>query len=423
MPLRTTNNEQRTTPFVVFLRPVRPLRYHAYFADSFPEPGTVPFPVLHTYADYKWTGPSEPLLAMLRELGARGWPVSLACMRDVPEEPRTLPRTARQAGITVQDDFGLRGWTHVPEVLADVSRLAARIQEGGYRLVHCHGTWDQIVARLALRRLERPIPLVRTDHAARDYHRRLVDRWFYGPRFCDHLIVLADRYRAQAVDRVGREPGTVSRVRGAVDVEEWRPMEPPAGLRRSLGINDNEVLIGLVARVQPSRRFDVLIDAADIVRRRNPHVKVLVLGRGTRKAELLDRPLIERGLEGTVISGGYRRGDFREVLATFDAGLMLVPGSDGSCRAALQMAAMGKALVVAQRGVLPEIVVDGRTGIAVDDTPENLADAILDMAESAERRREWGQAARRRMEEHFTVACQVSDLEEVYARVAGGADA
>jgi len=189
-------------------------------------------------------------------------------------------------------------------------------------------------------------------------------------------------------------------------------------LRRSLGFNDSDVVVGLVARVQPKRRFDVLIDAADIVRRRNAHVKVLVLGRGTHKEALLERPVIERGLENTVICGGYRREDFREVLATFDAGLMLVPGSDGSCRAALQMAAMGKALVVARRGVLPEIVIDGETGIVVEDTPEELAEALLEMAESTERRRQWGQAARRRMEEHFSLGRQVSDLEEVYARVA-----
>jgi len=378
----------------------------------------VPFPVLHTYADYKWTGPSEPLACLLRELHARGWRVDLACMADVPDEPRTLPRTARQWGVKVLDGFDFRDWPHMLKVFADVALLAATIEEGGYRMVHCHGTWDQVVAAWALRRMGRPMPLVRTDHAARDYRRRALDRWFYGPRFCDHLIVLAERYRAQAVDRIGRAPESVSRVRGAVDVEAWQPMGPPDGLRRSLGLQDSDVVIGLVARVQPKRRFDVLIDAVDIARRRNPHVKVLVLGRGTCKVELLDRPVMERGLENTIISGGYRREDFRAVLATFDAGLMLVPGSDGSCRAALQMAAMGKALVVAQRGTLPEIVVDGQTGIVVDDTPENLAEALLEMADSAEQRRQWGEAARRRMEEHFSLDRQVSDLEEVYARVA-----
>ena len=402
------------------LRPGRPLRYHGPFCYPLREPVAVPFPVLHCYADFKWTGPSEPLVALLAELGARGWPVDLACMPDDPADSRTLPRFARQQGVRLLDGLHFESWTSPGSIRSDIKRLTQIIEHGEYRLVHCHGTWDQSIVAWALRFMGRPIPLVRTDHGARNYRRSPLNRWFYGPRFCDHLIVLADRYRAQAVERLGRDPATVSRVRGAVDVEQWRPMDPPAGLRQSLGLSESDVVIGLVARVQPNRRFDALIEAAEIVNRRDPRVKVVVLGRGTDKVKLFDRPVLERGLEGTVISGGYRRGDFRQVLATFDAGMLLVPGSDGSCRAALQMAAMGKPMVVAERGVMPEIVIDGETGIVVDDTPENLAEAMLEMAADAERRRRWGEAARRRMVEHFSLSRQADDVEDVYRRVVEG---
>jgi glycosyltransferase involved in cell wall biosynthesis len=175
----------------------------------------------------------------------------------------------------------------------------------------------------------------------------------------------------------------------------------------------------MVTPIHPDRRLEVVIDAAGAAHRRNPHVKVLVLGSGPRKAELLDHPVWQRGLEDVVIAAGPAGEDIREVLSALDAGLVLVPGSDGPCPAALRMAAMGKPLVVAPRGLLPEIVIDGQTGIVVDDTPENLAEALLEMAESAERRRQWGQAARRRIEEHFSPARQVSEVEAVYARLVG----
>jgi len=382
----------------------------------------VPCAVLHCYADFKWTGPSEPVANLLRELCARGWRADLACMPDEESLPRTLPRLAREWGVNVLEGFHFQSRPNVRKNLADVRRLTRLIETGGYRLVHCHGSWDQAVVAWTLRRMGRPVPLVRTDHGARDYRRRLLDRWYYGPRFIDHLIVLSDRHRAQAVERLDRAPRDVSRVRGAVDVEQWSPMQPPPGLRRSLGLNPTDVIVGIVARVQAQRRFDVLIEAADVVRRRNPHVKILVLGRGTRKTELLDRPVLERGLEDTIVSAGYRREDFREVLSVFDAGMLLVPGSDGSCRAAMQMAAMGKPLVVAQRGVLPEIVVDGETGIVVEDTAENLAEALLEMAQDAQRRRRWGEAGRRRMVEHFSLSRQADEVEEVYRRVLGDPD-
>jgi glycosyltransferase involved in cell wall biosynthesis len=174
------------------------------------------------------------------------------------------------------------------------------------------------------------------------------------------------------------------------------------------------VVFGLVARVQPHRRFDVLLEAFDIVRRHDRRVKLVVLGRGGKKEEILDRPVIQMGLDDTVFPLGYRHDDYQDVLAMLDAGLMLVPGSDASCRAAQQMAAMAKPLVVARRGTLPDIVSDRETGIAVKDSPMRLARAVLEMAESGERRLRWGEAARARMERYFSGDVRTRRIAEVY---------
>ncbi len=385
-------------------------------ADLWMPEAAVSIPVLHCYADHKWTGPSEPIAQLCRELSRRGWPSDLAC-RACDDADRTgLPARARDMGVRVFDDFrfrrSLRAWRHV----RDARRLAGLIRGGGYGIVHCHGTWDHVIACLALRRV-RGVPLVRTDHRARDYKRSLLWRLFYSPPMTDHLVVLSDRHRAEAVDRMGLDPAAVTTIRGAVDTDEFRPVQGPASARGRFGLEPTDFVVGVVARVQRHRRFEVLLEAARAVRQRTGNVKIVVCGRGTHKEELLDRPVAEMGLGGTVIALGYRREDYREVLSMLDAGLMLVPGSDGSCRAALQMAAMGKPLVVAQRGVLPDIVLDGQTGIVVDDTPQNLADAILQMAADAGRRRGWGQAARRRMCCRFSLARHADDTVALYERV------
>jgi len=375
-------------------------------------------PVLHCYADHKWTGPSEPVAQLCLELSRRGWPSDLACRGSESPDRPGLARRARQMGVRVFDDLrlrsGLNAWRHV----RDARRLARLVREGGYRIVHCHGTWDHVVAYLALRRLA-GILLVRTDHRGRTYRRSLLRRLFYGPPVTDHLIVLSDRYRIQAVDRMGLAPSMVTTIRGAVNTDEFRPVPERAGVRERFGLGPEDVLIGVVARVQRHRRFEVLLEAARAVQGRNGCVKIIVCGRGTHREELLDRPVREMGLRETVIPLGYRRGDYREVLSMFDAGLMLMPGSDGSCRAALQMAAMGKPLIVARRGVLPDIVLDGETGIVVDDTPGALAEAILQIAGDAALRRRWGQAARQRMCQRFSLAGHVDDTVALYERLLG----
>ena len=370
--------------------------------------------VLHCYADYKWTGPSEPVAVLCRELCRLGSQAELACGRVRGSHKRTLPGEARAMGLTVHDRFYFDSRPNVARNVRDIGRLSRLIEEGDFRIVHAHGTWDHVLAATALRRAACRVPLVRTDQRGRPYSGSIAQRFQFGPRMTDHLIVLSDSLRVRAVDRLGLAPHSVTTIRGAVDIEKYRPTAPPPGMRGRFGLSDRDVVFGIVARVQRHRRFEYLLGAAREVRRADPRVKIAVLGRGTRKESILDRSVQKLGLQDTVYPLGYHVEDYREVLAMFDGGVMLVPGSDGSCRAAMQMAAMGKPLVVAERGVLPDIVRDGETGIVVRDSSGNLADAILEAAQSPERRRQWGSAARKRMAEHFGLERQAKAVSAVY---------
>ena len=377
-------------------------------------------PVLHCYADYKWTGPSGPVARLCRNLTDRGWRSDLACMFSPDGAEKTLGQRARETGLRVFDEFYFDSNPNIHRNLRDARKLRDVIAEEGYGLVHCHGTWDQAVCRLAMARRHREIPLVRTDHKGREYGGNPVHRLYYGPAMVDHLIVLSDRWAVQAVDRLKVDPAFVSTVPGAVDCDRYRPVEPPPGKRAEFGLSDEDVVFGVVSRVQWHRRFDVLLDAALILQKRNPRVKIVVCGRGTHRHEILNVPVVQMGLQDTVFPLGYRTDDYEETIATFDAGIMLVPGSDGSCRAAMEMAAMGTPLVVAQRGTLPDIVRDGATGMVVRDMPELLARAILRMAVDPKMRRRMGKAARERMKSAFSPEGQTQKVIEVYRRVVPG---
>jgi L-malate glycosyltransferase len=354
---------------------------------------------------------------LCRELMRRGCHAEMACQPNAQADRRMLPERAREMGVTVHDTFRFDSRPNIRHNRADVQQLRALIHQGEFDLVHCHGTWDHFLAAWALGR-HRSVPLLRSDHRERDYRRM---RWFYASRMADHMIVLGDRLRARVVDRIGRSPDSVTAMRGAVDTSEFRPIDVPPGTRERYGLAPDDFVIGLVARVQPHRRFDVLLDAMRIVHAQAPHVRVFVFGRGTRRQKLLLGPAARMGLGDTVLSPGYIADGYRDALAMLDAGMMLVPGTDGACRAAMQMAAMGKPLVVAERGALPDIVLDGRTGIVVKDTPERLAEAILKMVATLDAKRaEWGAAARSRMTKHFSLTRQVDMIMDVYARVTAG---
>ena len=78
----------------------------------------------------------------------------------------------------------------------------------------------------------------------------------------------------------------------------------------------------------------------------------------------------ELDLEATVVFAGYRGADLPAVLAALDCFVLLGVGSEESCRAVLEAMAVGRPVVAAPVGAVPEIVVDGETGWLVDAAPE-----------------------------------------------------
>jgi glycosyltransferase involved in cell wall biosynthesis len=239
-----------------------------------------------------------------------------------------------------------------------------------------------------------------------------------APRATDGLVVLSERIATWAVQR-GWARSRVGVIPGAVDTDRFRPREPSDALRSELGLSSGERVLGVVARIQPHRRFDLLLDAIDRTRRIAPGLRLLVVGRGTRARPVLEEPVRSRGLERQVLRAGYRREDYRDVLSLMDALLFLVPGSDGSCRAVLEAMAMGVPTIATRRGILPEIVVDGETGRLVDEDPDALAAAMLDVWRDPEAWALRGKAARARAAASYTLETQAERLERFYAELCG----
>jgi glycosyltransferase involved in cell wall biosynthesis len=240
-------------------------------------------------------------------------------------------------------------------------------------------------------------------------------RFVMGPRRLYGLTVLSERLARAAAADLGWPPGRVLVLPGVVDVKRFAPRERSPALAQALGIRPGEHVVGVVARLQPHRRFDLLLEAFARARQEAPELRLLVVGRGTRAQSVLEEPLARLGLGDAVIRAGYRSEDFRDVLAWLDALVFLVPGSDGSCRAVLEAMAMGIPVIASQRGILPELVVSGETGLVVPEDAAALANSFVDVAREPARWRVRGTAARLRALQRHPVEQHAQQLEQFYA--------
>jgi len=84
--------------------------------------------------------------------------------------------------------------------------------------------------------------------------------------------------------------------------------------------------------------------------------------------------------------------------------------------------AVGKPVIAARVGGIPEIVEDGVTGILVDPrNSQSLAKQIILLLQDPQRRLTMGRAGKKRVQEHFTSKRMNEQLCEVYSELLEGA--
>jgi glycosyltransferase involved in cell wall biosynthesis len=361
--------------------------------------------ILHVTSDWKWTGPAEPMLVAGSALRARGHGVELACPAPPPGERGVLD-VARERGVEpvllLERGRGLRPWRD----RRDVRRLRRRLAADSYDVVH---VWHTRAHGLALRSRRGCGVLVRAHSDGREP--RPGERWLLE-RGCDVLVCTSEACAATHV-------GGAHAVAGAVDVGRFRPVREPAERERGralLCVEPGAPLIGVVARVQAHRRFDLLLDAMASLCAADPARRLVVLGRGTRLDTVARRPVAERGLERQVVFAGHLEGaDYAAALRTLDVLCYLVPGSDGGCRAVLEAAASGVPAVVSRRRGLAEWVRDGDTGWVVEEQRDALTAALARLLDRPEERTRMAAGARALAVARFAPARLGEDLERVYA--------
>ena len=368
--------------------------------------------ILQLFSDWKWTGPAAPMLELLLALRVRGHEVWLACPGPPPNETG-LEARARAAGAAPDLSLTLGRGVRWLRDAADARHLRDFCSAREVEIVHAWHTRDHVLAlrATAARRRAGQAALVRSVKSAEPIAATPWNRWLYGPGSDGVLCVSPGAAQRNERLRGGRP---LAGAFGAVDTERFHPAPRSHALAQELGLAPSQRVVGIVARAQRHRRFDLLLEAIRELAARHPDARLLVIGRGTHIEETAREPARRLGIADRVVFAGYRGADYADVLRLCDVVTFLVPGSDGGCRAVLEAAACGIPAVTTRRGALPEIVRDGETGVLVDERPESLAAAWSALLADPSLRARMGRAARARAESCFTPARLAEAAESLY---------
>jgi starch synthase len=233
----------------------------------------------------------------------------------------------------------------------------------------------------------------------------------------------------------GLDPGRVHVVHNGIDTDNWSPVDDPARLRE-LGVDPDRPSVVFVGRITRQKGLPLFLRACASL---PPEVQIVLC------AGAPDTPEIEAEVEGLATTLAAERTGvvwLREMLPRSDVSTLLTGATVFACPSIyeplgivnLEAMACETAVVATATGGIPEVVVDGETGLLVpieqtDDgtgTPldpdayvKAFAEALTTVLTDPARATEMGRAGRRRAIEEFSWAAIADRTVAIYSEVTG----
>ncbi|MEZ6067961.1 MAG: glycosyltransferase family 4 protein [Planctomycetaceae bacterium] len=234
----------------------------------------------------------------------------------------------------------------------------------------------------------------------------------------------ADFHQAQGVD-----PTRLTVLHNGVVLDEFRPCRSRAerdGLRTRCGWRHEDFVVMSVGQIGMRKGLDVLIEAAGPLLRDDPRMRLWLVGeRYSQKAEAVEfeQRLVRRqdeiGATAQVDWTGYRS-DVSELMRGADL-LVHAARQEPFGRVLLEAAATGMPIIATAAGGTRELLTAGESALIVPvGDVDSLRGAIARCRDDAALRERLGVAARRRVEQEFSIDSQAPKLLRLWqATVAG----
>ena len=357
-------------------------------------------------------GPEKTILLGSARTNPQRFAVTVCYLRDRRDPIFNVDTKAADLPVNYVELLESRSFD--PTIFARLRRL---VHARDIDIVHSHDYKTNVIAWL-LSKCEAVVPLSTahgwTGHSARE-------RWLYYPldkrvlMMFPRVIAVSSDARRELLDR-GVKPENVSVILNGIDHTLFcRDRSREHKVRRELGFRETDVVIGAVGRVEPQKRFDLLIDAFASLRTRQRHLKLVIVGDGSLSGELLAQ--VERlGLQGACQLIGNRT-DIADLHHAFD---LFVQSSDyeGTPNAVLEAMAFETPIVATDAGGTAEIVRPGIDGLIVArGSSRILAEAIEAAISDSAASRTRAKAARRRVETDLSFEARMSAVEAIYVEL------
>jgi glycosyltransferase involved in cell wall biosynthesis len=360
--------------------------------------------IVHVVNSLECGGLEQMALQLVKQLNSGGTPSDIVCLAGKGD----LAAAAEGAGVRVValgKPPGLR-----PGL---VFRLAKVCKELGADIVHTHNFAPLIYGSLAARLAGKKC--INTRHGRTDGR---VSGLIWNLN--DFVVPVSRDTETHLLrhNRIARRK--IRMIYNGVDLGRYARTADETkrrATREGLGIGPESFVIINVGRLSPEKDQASLLKAFRRMRRKKMDAFLLLVGDGPLRDKLRWKSE-EFEIADRVKFLGFRD----DVVSLLQASDVFVLSSyrEGLSLSLLEAMACGKPVVATRIGGTPEAVVDDETGFLVPcGFPERIEVAVQKLFINRQKAAEMGAAARRKMEEQFSLARMAGEYQQLYSDALG----
>lgn len=354
--------------------------------------------VIHLIGGGDVGGAKVHVLSLVKELG-KHIDVKIISLR-----PGKFADDARDMGIDVEV-------VKSANIINDIKKVIDIVKRGEYQVIHSHGAKANMISLITRKFLKLPtVTTVHSDYRL-DYMHSLPKQLTFGTinsialRHINYYIGVSENFRKMLVER-GFNPENIFTVYNGMDFN--KPLKSYSRKEFSdkynLGLKDDDIIVGIAARLYPVKGIDTLIDAAKTVLEKNPSIKFIIGGDGEDR-KYLERKAASLGLSKNVFFVGWLDDPY-ELMSIVDISV-LTSISESFPYSILEGARFKKATVSSNVGGIPDLIENGKNGYLFKPGDSNkLAEHLLELAADSNKRKIMG-------EKIYEKACSQFSLEKM----------
>ncbi len=210
-------------------------------------------------------------------------------------------------------------------------------------------------------------------------------------------------------------------IHNGLDPSSMRATKSAVQVRAELGLAPDQPLIGVIGNVKAWKGQEVVVRAMGLLKAQYPDLTCVLVG-DTARAERdytrrIEAIAADLGLSRRIVITGYRS-NVADFVAALDIQVHASIAPEPFGRVLLEAMAFSKPVVASRGGAVPEIVVDGETGLLFQPgVPEDLARCLRRLLDDPELARSMGRAGYSRLRDRFSITANVRETEDLYRRL------